>query len=106
VSAENVLTRVEANPVGQVLHVMSAMTGETRVDETAIMSGAVYLKNFCGTVIKNAIAAAKNLENASAAAAELLAIIKIFVSGILSPRLEMKFKHNLTQVLSRLLFQI
>lgn len=85
---------------------MSAITGETRVDENAIMSSAVYLKNFCGTVIKNATAAGKNLDNASAAASELLAIIKIFVQGILSPHLEMKFKHNLTQVLSRLLFQI
>ncbi len=95
---------IETNPVNQVHQVMSAITGETQVDENAIMSCAVYLKNFCSTVIKNATAAAKNLENAGAAAAELLAIIKIFVQGILSQRLEMKFKHNLTQVLSRLLF--
>jgi len=34
----------------------------------------------------------------------MLAIIKIFVQGILSPRLEMKYKHNLTVVLNKLFF--
>ena len=75
---------------------MSAITGETQVEESAIMSCAVYLKNFCSTVIKNATAVAKNLDSGAAAAQELLAIIKIFVQGILSSHLEMKFKHNLT----------
>lgn len=99
------LSELEADPVQQIHKVMLAITGGS-IDPEAIMSNSVYLKNFGNTVIRNASNSCKgpNVEQSVVAKTltELLAIIKIFVQGMLAPNLEMKYKHNFTVILSRL----
>lgn len=87
---------------------MTAITEDAQnAPDELLSSNAVYLKNFGNTVIKNAVASIKTQQgDRSKTVNELLAIIKIFVAGMLAPRLAMKHKHHLSAILNRLFFQI
>lgn len=99
---------VEANPVQQIQNVMAAITEDAaNAPDELLSSNAVYLKNFGNTVIKNSVIQIKSQDcDAAEIVSRLLATIKIFVQGMLSPNLQMKHKHHLCAILNRLFFQM
>lgn len=101
------LTELEKTPVKQIHDVMVAITGEGLIPKDKVMSNTVYLKNLCNTLIKQTTQSKKqDPQTLHIKLKELLDIIRLLVQGVLSPALEMKYKHHMTLILNRLFFQI
>lgn len=66
------------------------------------MSCCVYIKNFCNTILKQAKSQPNQLLQ-NQAANTIVEISKTLVGLVLSPTLQMKYKHNVTVILTRLL---
>lgn len=72
------------------------------MNDNHLMSCAVYIKNFCNTVLKDA-KSQKTTELQTQAGNTILEIVKVLVGVVLSPTLQTKYKHNITMIMGRLL---
>jgi hypothetical protein len=93
---------LETEPLNQIKNVALALTEGQLINENYIMSNCVYLKNFGNTVLKQA-KSQPTLQLQSQAAITTIEIAKVLVGLVLSPTLQIKYKHNITPILTRLL---
>jgi hypothetical protein len=93
---------LETEPLNQIKNVALALTEGQLTNENYLMSNCVYLKNFGNTVLKQAKSQSTLLLQKQASIT-IVEIAKVLVALVLSPTLQMKYKHNITPILTRLL---